>query len=62
MLDTSSEYGLPSRLPTLELDEEGLLLELPLLRLGTDGAAAIEVGGETPSARASSISANTAKQ
>ena len=32
--------------PTLQLDDEELLLELPLLRLGTDGATAIEVGGD----------------
>ena len=32
--------------PSLELDDEELLLELPLLRLGTVGAAAIEVGGD----------------
>ena len=29
-----------------ELDDEELLLELPLLRFGTDGAAAIEAGGD----------------
>ena len=59
-----------------ELDDEGLLLKLPLLRLGTEGAAAIEVGGDivrstvgapgklpkAPNARASSHSANTAIQ
>ena len=50
-----------------------LLIQLPLLRFGTDGAAAIEVGGDiarsavgapgmlpkAPNARASSNSANT---
>ena len=62
--------------PSLELDDEELLLELPLLRLGTDGATAIEVGGvivrsavgapdklpKAPNARASSNSANTANK
>ena len=60
--------------PSLELDDEELLLELPLLRLGTDGAAAIKVGGDivrsaagapgklpkAPNARASSNSAKAA--
>ena len=59
-----------------ELDEEELLLELPLLRLGTGGAAAIEVGGDSvrsavgppgklpkaPNAKASSNNANTASK
>ena len=57
--------------PSLELDDEEVLLELPMLRLGTDGAAAVEVGGDivrsavgapgklpkAPNARASSGSA-----
>ena len=57
-----------------ELDDEELLLELPLSRLGTEGAAAIEDGGDSagsavgapgklPKApRASSNSANTANK
>ena len=36
----------PSSEPSQELGDEELLLELPLLRLGTDGAAASEVGGD----------------
>ena len=32
--------------PTPELDDEELLIEVLLLRLGTNGAAAIEVGGD----------------
>ena len=60
--------------PTLKVNDEELLLELPLVRLGTDGAAAIEVGGDlvksavsapgklpkAPYARASSNGANKA--
>ena len=60
--------------PAQELDDDELLLELPLLRLCTDGAAAIEVGGDivrsaagapgklpkAPYARASSNGANKA--
>ena len=62
--------------PTPELDDEELLLEVPLLRLGTNGAATLEVGGDIvksaarapgklpkqPNARAFSNSANTAKK
>ena len=69
----ASEYGTPSTQPTPELDDEELLLERPLLRLGTDGAAAIEVGGDfvrsavgapgklpkVPNTRVSSNNANT---
>ena len=36
----------PSSQPTQELDDEKLLLVLPLLRLGTDCPAAIETGGD----------------
>ena len=39
-------YGAPSNQPTQELNGEELLLEQPLLQLGTDGARAIEVGGD----------------
>ena len=39
-------WHLSSSQATLEVDDEELLLELPLLRLGTDGAATIEVGGD----------------
>ena len=67
-------WHFPSSHSTFELDDEELLLELPLLRLGTEGAAAIEVGGDivrstvgapgklpkASNARASSNSANTA--
>ena len=67
---------LPSQ-PTQEFDDEELLLELPLLRLCTNGAAAIEAGSaivrrpaagalgklpKAPNARASSNSANTANK
>ena len=46
--DTSWQvkYGFSSSQPTQELDDEELLLEPPLLRLGTDGATAIEAGGD----------------
>ena len=57
----------------VELYDEELLLELPLLRIGTDGAASIEVGDivrstagahgklpKAPNARASSNGPNTA--
>ena len=68
------KYGTPSSQPSPELDDEELLLKLPLLRLGTDVATTIEVGGDivrsavgapgmlpkAPHARASSNSANTA--
>ena len=37
----ASEYGTRSCQPAPELDDENLLLELPLLRLFTDGAAAV---------------------
>ena len=37
---------MPSRQATQELDDEELLLELPLLRLDTDGATGNDVGGE----------------
>ena len=40
----TSESGLSSSQSSLELDDEELLLELPLLRLGTDGATTTEVG------------------
>ena len=40
------EYGTPSSQPTQDFDDEELLLELLLLRLDTDGATAIEVGGD----------------
>ena len=40
-------YGTSSCQSTPELDHENKLLELPLLRLFTDGAAAIEAGGDT---------------
>ena len=60
--------------PTLQLDDEEVLLELLLLRLGRDGATATEVGGDmvrsavdapgtlpkAPSARASSNRGKTA--
>ena len=53
----ANEYGAPSSQLTQELDDEELL-ELPLLRLCTDGATAIEVGlphtPTAPNARASS--------
>ena len=38
-------WHLSSSQPTPELEDEELLLELPLLLLGTDGATAVEVGG-----------------
>ena len=36
---------MPSGQPTLDLDVEEQLLDLPMLRIGTGGAAAIETGG-----------------
>ena len=67
---------MPPSQPSQEFDDEELLLELTLLRLCTDGAAAIEAGGsivrsaagalgnlpKEPHARASSNSANTANK
>ena len=47
-----SEYGTPSSQPTQELDDEEPLLELPLLRLGTERAA-IKVGGDVVKSAAS---------
>ena len=72
----TSEYGTPSKQATQQLYDEELLLELPLLRLGTDGAATIEIGGDivrpavgapgklpkAPNARTSFNSANTANK
>ena len=72
----ASEYSAPSNQPTREFDDEELLLELPLLRLGIDGKTPIEVGGDivrsaarvpgmfpkARNARASSNSADTATQ
>ena len=69
----TSEQGASSTQSSLKLDDEELLLELPLLRLGKGGAA-VEVGGDSvksaagapgklpkaPNARAPSNSANTA--
>ena len=72
----ASEYGAPPSQPLQELEDEELLLKMPLLRLGTDGAAAIEAGGvivrsaagapgkkpNAPNARASANEANTASK
>ena len=69
----ASDNGAPWCQPTPELDDGELLLELPLLRLCTDGAAAFEAGGvivtsaasapgklpKAPNARASSNNTNT---
>ena len=63
---------MPSRQATQELDDEELLLELPLLRVDTDGATGNDVGGETvrsavrapgmlPEAPNASASTNSAK-